>query len=302
MNNLDKLEAAKDAVINLYCKEGRSKGYIAKLFNVSRHSVQKKVREWHLIPAEPVRHLTPSEEKFVKRNKPLILSRLKHNQSMTSIAKELNITRQKLLFCIQSDKPLSIEYEKWEERKAERKQTQLEIINRFTDDIHRCLPNEQWKPILGFPNFEISNKGRLRQIIPDYDNPIKTMYIPVPTWTRPKTGHIYCKLKNTKGNIKTLQVSNIVGHTFVPGFDENHTTIAFRDKNPANNNSTNLYWKENEPVKLEMPKNKWILYKNQYRFKTIHAFQRFLKKSDKDIHQMLQHPTQNNIQFIDKSL
>lgn len=296
MNNLDKLEVAKDAVINLYCKEGRSKGYIAKLFNVSRHSVQIKIKEWHLIPAEPVRHLTPSEEKFVKRNKPLILSRLKNNQSMTSIAKELNITRQKLLLYIQYDKPLSVEYEKWEERKAE-----PETTNHTAKDIIKSLPDETWKIILGFPDFEVSDKGRLRQAVIN-NNPLTVEYIAVPTWIRPRTGRIYCKLKKPNGNIKTLQVSNIVGHAFVPGFDENHTTIGFKDKNPANNNSTNLYWKENEPIKLEMPKNKWILYKNQYRFKTIQAFQRFLKKSNKDIHQMLQHPTQNNIQFIDKSL
>lgn len=95
---------------------------------------------------------------------------------------------------------------------------------------------EIWKPLVyhkkEFPNFEISNTGKLRNI---------------------KTGTTYRQYKNHNGyyqvcvslggknNKKVFKIHKAVAETFIP-LVENRTLVNHKDGNKENNNVDNLEW------------------------------------------------------------
>ena len=75
--NTDKIELLKDTIEILYTKEGKSLNYISNLLKINRKGVTNKVKEWGFV--SPQKHLVPSKQKFLNKNKDLIKSMFENN-------------------------------------------------------------------------------------------------------------------------------------------------------------------------------------------------------------------------------
>ena len=107
--NIDEL---KNVIEKLYCKEGRSITYIAKLFNLNRAELNKKISEWEFIRSGKI-YLKPSIVKYLNKNKNAIVNSLKNMELIPNICKKINISKPELISYINSDsflKELYIEY------------------------------------------------------------------------------------------------------------------------------------------------------------------------------------------------
>lgn len=92
------------------------------------------------------------------------------------------------------------------------------------------LPNEVWKPIIGFPKYQISNMGRVqgaKGIITPY-NKIHTEY---------KIVNLY----DSEHRSHKFSLHRIVAKHFLPN-PNNLPEINHIDENPANNRVSNLEW------------------------------------------------------------
>jgi hypothetical protein len=91
------------------------------------------------------------------------------------------------------------------------------------------LANELWEKIEDFPNYSISNCGRVRNDITCKDMKI---YL--------KCGYFNISLKNENVR-RNFKVHRLVGKAFIPN-PENKLEINHIDKNPQNNHVSNLEW------------------------------------------------------------
>lgn len=107
MNDLEKIKMLRNTIAYLYEKEGRSKGYIARLIEVNRNVLSKVINyEWKL-KSPQMKRLKPSYRKFKNKNKNLIKSRLDKNIGISLISSELCVEYKFLEMIIQSDDVLS---------------------------------------------------------------------------------------------------------------------------------------------------------------------------------------------------
>lgn len=91
----------------------------------------------------------------------------------------------------------------------------------------------EWRPVLGFPNYEVSNSGQVRNR--------KTGRLLRP-WTHGKYGHLQMELgTGVGGGLKKREVHRLVLEAFSgparPGEVARHL-----DGNPGNNHVANLAW------------------------------------------------------------
>lgn len=76
MKEREKIINYKEIIEKLYCIEGRSKSYISRLLDVDRKVLTNMINnEWKLEPAQ-VYHMTPSTEKWIKKNKNFVIPSL----------------------------------------------------------------------------------------------------------------------------------------------------------------------------------------------------------------------------------
>ncbi len=101
---------------------------------------------------------------------------------------------------------------------------------------------EIWKPIPGYPQYEVSNMGRVKRL-PGYQNSGRGpayhkggILVPRPR----KAGYLGVGLfyKN-KG--KYYQIHRLVAMAFIPN-PNNYPHVNHKDENPANNRADNLEW------------------------------------------------------------
>ena len=285
MTQKEKINSLKDTIKFLYEKEGRSKSYIAKLLYVDRKILSNLMNEWGLKQANKS-YLTPSNQKFANKNKQLIKSRLDNNVSISEIAKELNVNRHYLSNIIDKTECLAIAKKDYFNRisnsSKELKENLMDKSSRIYD--YTELPNERWKEILGYPNYYISDYGRVKKLAEKYNS-----YYLLRTSKNPKNGREYIKI-----NKKGLQISRLVGFAFVNGYSKTNNTIDHIDKNVSNNYYKNLQWvSQSTNNKLAYDRGrkkvkgysknghfKSIVLDDKYEFKTIVAFAKFLNISE----------------------
>ena len=287
---IQKIEFLETTIRTLYEKEGRSISYISKLLEIDRGILGKEIKNRRLIKAN-VNHLTPSVQKFINKNKPFILSRLSQQVAISDIAKELNVSRDKIYYVIERDKELTEAKIQFENNKVNIKKESGAKRNYFEE-----LDGEEWKPVLGFSGYFVSNKGRFKKYLRTYD--CYSLLKPTPN---SRNGRLYVSLITEEGKRKNLMAARIVGHAFCNGYSKEKNTIDHLDGDITNNDASNLEWvsqKENNtraykngkaPV-IHYSKNgkfKKIVLNDKYEFKTIRSLANFLGVSESQAHRYI---------------
>ena len=297
----------KDTVVYLYEKEGRSKSYIAKILDVERSVVSRAINDWELIKADE-RHLTPSTQKFLNKNRGVILDMLDSDATITSIASRLSISRKSLLDTyVRHDKELLHHYNASNKRKKEHTERLRQSAmgnSRLVydiDDIH----GEVWSDILGYPGYQVSNMGRVRSWAKRY-----CRYHLVKPFTNSRNGRVYVTIRNDD-KVASLSVPRLVAFAFVTGYDSNHNTVDHIDGDYTNNRSDNLEWvSQGENLRRAYAngrskcvgysrrgKFKKIVLDEKYEFSSIAATARFLNVSDTQITRYLSGECKTNHSF-----
>ena len=289
MTEREKIELLKNTIIKLYCNEGRSKSYISRLLEVDRKTLIKAINEDWKLEKGNVSYLTPSNQKFANKNKNLIISKLDNDISISKIANELKVTSEYLSNIIKKVPELNehkIDYINRQKINAQERKNQLVEKSSLNYDWEE-LPDEEWKEILGYSSYYISNMGRVKKYIKTYDK-----YVLLSLNINSRTGRVYIKIEG-----KGLQVSRLVGFAFLDGYSEEKNTIEHIDNDVTNNKASNLMWvsmgdnnklaykKGKAKSKAFTKRGKWkkIILDDKYEFKTIVALAKFLGKSETQI-------------------
>lgn len=107
---------------------------------------------------------------------------------------------------------------------------------------------EQWKKVVGFDGYEVSNQGRVRSL----DRHVRTCNTPRTKWTTRKVkGQIIAQQKRKRGYMfvyirretknYSCAVHRLVGQAFIDN-PESKPCINHMDSNPSNNCVNNLEW------------------------------------------------------------
>lgn len=236
MTQKKRIEEMESTIRYLYEKEGRSKNYIAKLLSVNRKSLSDAIAEWGLVKADE-RHLTPSKKKFLNKYKREIIDMLDSDIPVTEISKKLNI-REELLYDIyfKRDKELAHCFKSWQTRALHKR---IKVIPSV--QLNSCnLEGEEWRDILGYPAYEVSNKGRVR-----YKTEASNTLRFVKLFQNVTSGRIYVSLQSDNKRAK-INLARLVAFTFCTGHDKEHDVVAHMDGCPQNNRSENLKWVSQE--------------------------------------------------------
>lgn len=308
MTSLEKAEMLKSTIYQLYSKEGRSIGYISKLLEINRKTLSSKIKEWQLPEPENMKYVNPSTQKFINKHRNLIKFRLDNDVPMTQIADELGINRWNLTRkYIDNDEVLRKAHDDYMRRREEQAEAHVNImINKSSRDYYTGdLEGEQWKDILGYGGYEVSNKGRVRHYVERYK-----AYILLKTNINQVTGRVYINITADKKRNNFI-LARLVAHAFVEGYSDERNTVNHKDGDFTNNCSDNLEWvSQSENNKHAYDKldrtivrgKKYnfdrILYKNKYEFKTVAAFARFIGMSEMQTRRYLDEPEKHDIKLI----
>lgn len=306
MNNNDKAELLKETIAHLYSNEGRSFSYMERLLKIPRSVISKKIREWDLKPAEPTHHMSPSTEKFYKRNKDKIIALLKNGVTASEIARRLRFNRRLFQTYCLNDPQFKEIYQQYIRKGTGN--TSLPSMNSFQNRRYSPeldLPDEEWKTILGWPDYKVSNMGRVIH----YNNVVDD-YIFISASPNINTGRLYVRLVDGSRNAN-LMLHRLVAFAFVDGYSDVNNTVNHKDGDITNNKASNLEWvsqSENNTHAYRVlhrvknrytgPKFSKIIYQNKYEFKTVAALARFLKKSETQVRRYLEKPEQHDLEIV----
>lgn len=296
MTQKEKINSLNEIISNLYEKEGRTVSYISRIINVDRSSLSKQIRDWGMTKAQ-TRHNKPSTQKFINKHSSFIISRLNDNIPLSDIAKMLNIGRDRLYYIIKADSKLSKAKEEYDNRKFNKKEVLGKERNYFED-----LENEEWKAILGFDEYYVSNMGRFKRYLTTYD-----CFSLVSCSPNVRNGRLYVSMINNNGDRKNLMAARVVAHAFCPGYSKERNTVDHKDMDVTNNRADNLEWvsqAENNRRKYQMlpghsgfsrnGRFKEILLNGEYHFKTIRALAKFLGVSESQANRYITGETKFN--------
>lgn len=158
MNQSEKVELLKNTIFHLYCKEGRSKSYIARLLELNRKVLSYKIEEWQFEQAN-IKHLSPSNEKFLNRHRDKIISMYNAGKTDADIAEELGISANQYRKMIVKYEPV----------KEARQKSNLEWVSQKENNMCSLERAERTKPI-GY-----SKNGKFKEIIIDSKYHFKTI-------------------------------------------------------------------------------------------------------------------------------
>ena len=296
MENNKDLNEFKNIIIKLYEEEGRSIRYISNLLDVGRSNLSKQIQEWRLIESQK-KHLKPSTVKFINMNRALIKSRLDSDVTIADLAKELKVKANYLsTTIIRNDMVLEKANEDRLKRSPNRKQARIEELKEkssLTYDFED-LNNEEWREVLGYPNYFVSNFGRFKKYIKSSEG-----FILMKTTYNKTVEYNYIGMINETGKRKNLRACRVVGFAFVDGFSEEKNTINHIDGNTTNDSSDNLEWISqrdnnlhsyrvlNKAVNKNKKRYEKIVYKEKYEFKTVRGLAKFLGVSESQAHRLL---------------
>lgn len=282
MTQKEKITLLKSTIMFMYEKEGRSKSYISRVLEVDRKTLTGMINEWGLIQAN-VSRLTPSNQKFANKHRQLIKSRLDNNISQVKIAEELGVGRDYLRNIIVKDEVLNKANKDYTHRIMVRaKENRQKAMDKSSLNYSfEELDGEEWKEILGYEGYYISNMGRVKHYIKRY----KKFILLKPSPNSKNEGRLYIRIKD-----KNLQVSRLVGFAFIEGHTKEKNTIDHLDGDATNNRADNLEWttqgennerayRNGRTVNVAYSKNgrfKKIILDGKYEFSTITALAKFL--------------------------
>lgn len=296
----------KSTISHLYSKEGRSISYISRLLEINRRTISLKIKEWGIPEPEPMKHIKLSTQKFINKNRNLIKSRLDNDIPMTEIAEELGISRLTLQRTyINNDEILKKAHDDYIRRMHGHAERVVEAIEKSSRDYTGDLDGEQWRLILGYDGYEVSNKGRVRHYVERY----KTYILLKPNINQ-LTGRVYMNITADKKRNNFI-LARLVAHAFVEGYSEERNIVNHKNGDITNNCSDNLEWvsqSENNKhaydklnrntVRGKRYKFDRILYKDKYEFKTVAAFARFIRMSETQTRRYLDEPEKHDIKLI----
>ena len=308
MTSMEKAELLKKTIYQLYSKEGRSKSYISRLLDINRKTITRKIREWELPEPKPMRHVKPSTRKCIAKHKQQILSLLACDTTLKDISIKIGISTDRLIktfFVV--DNALGNAYKCWNKRRVQKHE---DIINDSMSGSSRNyeyakIDGEEWKNILGYDEYEVSTKGRIRK----YSKRYKSYYLLKP-YLNQTIGRYYVSLVSSSGKVKNLLLHRVVAQTFI-SHEDSKNTVNHKDGNPQNNEVENLEWvtqsQNNKHAYRCLHRSKvrkkryvfdYILYKNKYRFKTVASFAKFIGKSETQTRRYIDNKERYDIQLI----
>lgn len=307
MSNSEKIRLLKSTIEHLYCKEGRSKSYISKLLDVDRSRLKDVIDdEWKLKQANTT-YLTPSNQKFLNKNRQLIKSRLDKDFDLKDIASELKVSSQYLSRTIMSkDDVLTKSYEDKINRAKYSKKNRINITIEMSGHEYNIVDEEgeTWKDVLGYEGYMISNFGRVKSYAKRYSR----YHLLTPTPNK-NNGRMYVSISG-----KNMQIARVVAHHFVDGYSDENNTVDHIDGIVENNKWTNLQWvpqsrnnklaydRGRDVVTAYQRNGKFekIVFEEKYEFKTIKAMAKFIGKSESQTHRYITGETPNpyKIKFI----
>lgn len=291
MTQKEKINSYKKQIVYLYTTEGRSKSYIARLFELDRKTMINIINnEWKLEKAQK-KYLQPSNQKFLNKHKKLIMSRLHNNMSISDIAQELGVSRQYLRRTIvYNDTELHNALEEYN-KKYKSQRTLPKESKQEEYDFYE-IDGEEWKEILGYDTYYISNQGRLKKYVKSYDT-----YRLLKPIINSKNGYLEYSLVNGK----CIKIHRLVAFAFLgDNWTKEKNTVNHIDGNKSNNCVENLEWVSQSKNNKKAYENgrkasiaysslgrfkDIVLYKDnkEYHFKTIESLAKFLNKSPTQI-------------------
>lgn len=309
MTQSERAELLKATIFQLYSKEGKSKNYISKLLEIERGILTQKIKEWEFKEAKDKRHMTPSMEKFINSNRQFIKSQLDKDAPVTAIAAALGVDKRKLYTVFTLDEVLKKAHD---ESMLRRKNKTAQRIQKIKDESKlqydfEEFEDEEWRPILGYEDYLISNYGRIKRLAKRYNS-----YYLLRQVENPISHRYQVRLSVGGGVEKTLSVARLVAFTFLgDNHSEKKNTVNHKDGNFQNNKVDNLEWVSQSDSNLHAYRqlgrtvNKGkryqfdkILYKDKYEFNTVAAFARFLGKSETQTRRYMDEPEKYDIKFI----
>lgn len=296
MENKKQFNDFKDIIIKLYEKEGKSIKYISNLLDVGRSNLSKQIQEWGLIESQN-KHLKPSTVKFINKHRAMIKSRLDNDVTIANIARELQVKANYLsVTIIRNDMVLEKANDDRLKRSHIRKQARIEKLKEkscLTYDF-KDLDNEEWREILGYPNYFVSNFGRFKK----YMKSSESFILMKKTYNK-AVEYNYISMINDKNKRKNLRACRVVGFAFVDGFSKEKNTINHINGDKTNDSSSNLEWISqhdnnlhsyrvlNRAVNKNKKRYEKIVYKEKYEFKTVIGLAKFLGVSEAQAHRLL---------------
>lgn len=302
MTNKEKAALLKDTISQLYEKEGRSYSYISRLLKIDRKALTDFIKEQKMEKAD-CSYLTPSNQKFANRNKDFIIACYTKGCTDKEIAKQLGVT---------------VDYFRNIARKTPQiqkvRQIYLDSIGEKVKEIRQErnahyhfeeLDKEEWKEIKGYPDYFVSNYGRVKHYLKRY----KCYRLLTPSENQlSKRYYVAIGPKN-------LQLARLVAHAFVDGYSETNNTVDHINNNRQDNRACNLQWvsqsennkrsyrRDNRAKNVAYSRNgrfKEIILNGKYHFKTIIALGKFLGVSEFQTHRYIsgETPFDGEITFI----
>lgn len=124
---------------------------------------------------------------------------------------------------------------------------------------------ETWKPINGYPNYEVSDLGNVRSLNWRNKGETQKLYL-----KKHNKGYRQVELTNEDGK-KMFLVHRLVASAFIPN-PNGYPQVNHIDANRANNNACNLEWctqSQNMSYAYSLPQNKGIVRRGKRRGETV---------------------------------
>ena len=283
MTNREKIIEMEDIIYKLYVNEGRSKVYISKLLDIDRKILTNYIKEQHWIQGDHI-YVSPSNQKFINKNRTLIKSRLDNDITINEIADELNVNRYYLQRISEMDGVIQQAFQEYHNRIHNKARSRREKLKERSSREYNIedLPGEKWELVWGH-DYYVSNMGRVKKYIKSYDD-----YMLIKSFPNVNNNRPYVKIGD-----ENYQLARLVAHCFVEGYSEDNNTVNHIDGNVLNNKADNLEWvSQSENNKkayingrtISVPYSKYgnfkkIILNNKYEFSSVESLARFLRIS-----------------------